>query len=109
MAVIGRDALVTEIANQLHCTQTMVRAVISKTEELISDALTKGDKVQFTGFGTFEMKHYAARLGRNPKKPDQTFEVPARDVPTFKAGKLLLEKIEQARNAVKKKSKRSKK
>ena len=40
------------------------------------------------GFGAFEVKSRAARLGRNPKTKE-TIEIPASKVPVFKAGKAL--------------------
>ena len=45
-------------------------------------------KVQLVGFGAFEVKSRAARLGRNPKTKE-TIEIPASKVPVFKAGKAL--------------------
>mgnify|MGYP001053706879 FL=1 len=58
----------------------------------ITEALQKGDKIKLTGFGTFEVKHRAARTGRNPQTKD-VVEIPAQSVPVFKAGKALKESV----------------
>ena len=58
----------------------------------ITEALQKDDKIKLTGFGTFEVKHRAARTGRNPQTKE-TVEIPAQSVPVFKAGKVLKESI----------------
>ena len=55
-------------------------------------ALKDGDKVQLVGFGSFEVKKRAARVGRNPKTND-TIEIPASVVPVFKAGKALKDAV----------------
>lgn len=51
----------------------------------IEGALEKGDKVQLTGFGTFEVRARAARTARNPQT-GETIEIKATKVPAFKAG-----------------------
>jgi DNA-binding protein HU-beta len=52
----------------------------------VQDALAKGDKVQLVGFGTFEVKGRAARVGRNPRTREE-IQIPASKAPIFKAGK----------------------
>ena len=48
--------------------------------------------MQLVGFGSFELKKRAARLGRNPKTKE-AIEIPASVVPTFKAGKALKDAV----------------
>ncbi len=54
----------------------------------VTSQLTKGDKVSFAGFGTFSVSKRKARQGRNPQT-GATIEIPATQVPVFKAGKHL--------------------
>ena len=54
--------------------------------ETVLEALKDGDKVQMMGFGTFEIKERAARVGRKPFT-GETIEIPSKRIPTFKAGK----------------------
>ncbi len=58
----------------------------------VSDALSKNDKVQLIGFGTFETRKRAARTGRNPQTGKE-LKIAASIVPAFKAGKALKDKV----------------
>ena len=58
----------------------------------IEGQLKKGDKVSFSGFGTFAVSERKARKGRNPQT-GQTISIPATKVPVFRAGKNLKEAI----------------
>ena len=60
--------------------------------DAITEALAESEKVQLVGFGSFEVKKRAARLGRNPKTKE-AIEIPASVVPTFKAGKALKDAV----------------
>ena len=61
-----------------------VAAVVASIEE----ALVKGDKVQLIGFGTFEVRERAARIGRNPQTKEE-IKIEASKQPVFKAGAAL--------------------
>ena len=67
-------------------------AVITAAIEVITDALKAGEKVQLVGFGAFEVKARAERIGRNPKTKEQ-IKIPASKVPVFKAGKALKDAV----------------
>ena len=54
----------------------------------VEDALKKGEKVQLVGFGNFEVRERAARVGRNPQTGEE-MKIAAAKVPTFKAGSVL--------------------
>ncbi len=58
----------------------------------ISDALGQGDSVSLVGFGTFSVKHRAARQGRNPRT-GETIQITATSVPGFKAGRALRDSV----------------
>ena len=60
--------------------------------DAITLALVKGEKVQLSGFGTFETKDREARIGRNPHTKE-AIEIPATRVPSFKASKALKDTI----------------
>ena len=65
-------------------TETTVTAVL----ETIISALEDNEKVQLVGFGSFEVKERAARIGRNPKTKE-AIEIPASKAPVFKPSKAL--------------------
>jgi len=58
----------------------------------ISGALGQGDSVSLVGFGTFSVKHRAARQGRNPRT-GETIHIAATSVPGFKAGRALKDAV----------------
>ena len=58
----------------------------------VGDALGNGDSVSLVGFGTFSVRHRAARMGRNPQT-GATMQIAASKVPGFKAGKALKDKV----------------
>ena len=57
-----------------------------------STALQKGEKVQLSGFGTFEVKHRQAKVGRDPRTKE-TIDIPATNVPVFKPSKGLRDRV----------------
>ena len=64
--------------------------------QIISDVLASGDKVQIIGFGTFEVKERAPRVGRNPKA-NLPIYIPAKKVPYFTPGKILKARVENSK------------
>ena len=59
---------------------------------IVGDELSKGEKIQLAGFGTFEVTERAARDGINPRTKE-TIHIPASKAPKFKAMKSLKEKV----------------
>ena len=58
----------------------------------ITSALQQGQSVSLVGFGTFSVKHRAARAGRNPRT-GATIQIAASNNPSFKAGKALKDAV----------------
>ena len=78
--------LVTEVAKATGLNKKASGAAVGAIFEAIESALAKGEKVQIIGFGTFEKRNRAAKIGRNPSTGEQ-IKIPATNVPAFKAGK----------------------
>ncbi len=89
---MNKAELIGAVAAAADVSKKDAEAVVTATLDAITAALQEGDKVQLVGFGSFEVKPRAARLGRNPKtrKP---IEIPASKVPVFKAGKALKDAV----------------
>ena len=66
--------------------------VVNAAIDAITASLSKGEKVQLSGFGTFEVKAREARVGRNPHTKE-SIEIPATNVPVFKASKALKDTV----------------
>ncbi|MCL2634318.1 MAG: HU family DNA-binding protein [Oscillospiraceae bacterium] len=84
--------LITMVADKAGTTKKDADAIITATLASIQETLAKGEKVQFTGFGTFEVRERAAREGVNPQT-QKKIKIPATKVPAFKAGKALKEAV----------------
>jgi DNA-binding protein HU-beta len=69
-----------------------VEKVVNAVIESIIDTVTRDEKVQLVGFGTFERRHRAARKGRNPATNEE-ITIPALNVPVFKAGKAFKDRV----------------
>ena len=85
---MNKSELINAVAVSAEVSKKEAEAVITAALDAITAALKEGDKVQLVGFGSFEVKKRAARVGRNPKTKE-TIEIPASVVPVFKAGKAL--------------------
>ena len=66
--------------------------VLNAAIDAIVHAMAEGDKVQLSGFGTFEAKQREARMGRN-LRTQEVIEIPATRVPAFKASQVLKDTI----------------
>ena len=60
--------------------------------DIMASTLEKGEKVQLSGFGTFEVKHRQAKAGRDPRTKE-TIQIPAAKGPTFKPSKGLRDRV----------------
>ena len=89
---MNKAELINAVAAATEFSKKDSEAAVTATLEAITSALKDGDKVQLVGFGSFEVKKRAARVGRNPKTND-TIEIPASVVPVFKAGKALKDAV----------------
>ena len=91
---MNKTELINAVAVSADVSKKEAEAVITAALDAITAALKEGDKVQLVGFGSFEVKKRAARVGRNPKTKE-TIEIPASVVPVFKAGKALKDAVSQ--------------
>jgi len=60
--------------------------------EMMSGALTQGERIEIRGFGSFSLHFRPPRLGRNPKTGDSV-ALPGKYVPHFKPGKELRDRV----------------
>ena len=71
---------------------TALHDAVCTAIDALTASLAQGDKVQISGFGTFEVKDREARVGRNPHTKE-TIDIPATKVPVFKASKALKDTV----------------
>lgn len=84
--------LIEALVKKLAVSKTQANESIDIIIDEITKALSKGDQVTLTGFGTFKVSKRAARTGRNPKT-GAALKIPAMSVPKFKAGKGLKDAV----------------
>ena len=89
---MNKTELIAAVAEKADLSKKDAEAAITAAVEAITGALIEGEKVQLVGFGSFEVKVRAERLGRNPKTKEE-IEIPATRVPVFKAGKVLKDAV----------------
>ena len=90
---MNKTELIAAITEKTGFTKKDAEKALNSVVEVITDALTNGDKVQIVGFGSFEEKDRPERVARNPQAPDQEITIPASKAPVFKAVKSLTESV----------------
>ena len=85
---MNKAELITAVAEKTGLSKKDSEKAINATFDTITLAMEAGEKVQLVGFGAFDIKERASRIGRNPKTKE-SIEIPASVVPVFKAGKAL--------------------
>lgn len=69
-----------------------IEKIVNTIFDEITVALAEGDRVELRGFGAFSVKSRDARTGRNPRT-GESVEVEAKNMPFFKTGKALRERL----------------
>ena len=68
--------------------------VINAAIDAMTQCLARGERVQLSGFGSFEVRHRSPRTARNLNTRD-TIRLPATRVPSFKPSQALKEIVEK--------------
>jgi len=88
----NKQDLIAKVAETAELSKKQAALVVNTVFETISESLSKGEKVQIIGFGSFDVRERAERKGRNPQTGAELV-IPASKVPGFKAGKALKEVV----------------
>lgn len=93
-----KSELIAELAKKNpHLYQRDIELIVNTFFETISEAMSRGERIELRGFGAFAVKKRAARLGRNPKT-GEAVQVDAKHTPHFKTGKELRERLNKSTN-----------
>lgn len=87
-----KQELINQVSREAELTKKDSKNAVDAVFKAITESLEKGEKVNFVGFGSFEVRDRVARTGRNPQTGEE-IEIPARKIPAFKPGKLLREAV----------------
>lgn len=89
---MNKAELIAKLAPKINMNHDQTREILSAVIETFEESLAETKSIRLIGFGTFEVKKRAARLGRNPKT-GEVLTIEEKEAVTFKAGKALDEKI----------------
>lgn len=89
---MNKTELINSLSEETTFSKKDVTRVLESLTRIIERALRKGEKVSLTGFGTFSVSRRPARKGINPSTK-QKIDIPAINIPKFKAGKNLRELV----------------
>ncbi len=89
---MNKSELIDAIASEADISKASAGRALDSMLSTITGTLSNGDSVSLVGFGTFSVKHRAARVGRNPQT-GAAIQIKAATVPGFKAGKALKEAV----------------
>ena len=77
---MNKTELIAAVAEKAELSKKDAEAAVTATIDAITEALVREEKVQLVGFGSFEIKSRAERVGRNPKTKE-TIQIPASKAP----------------------------
>lgn len=90
--LVTKNQLIDAVSNTSGHTKKDLEVVIDAVLEQLGETLSKGEKIDLRGFGSFVARDKKARQGRNPKT-GETIEIAARKAVAFKPSKELASKV----------------
>ena len=91
---MNKTELVAAVAEKAGLSKKDSEKAVTAAFDVITASLEAGEKVSLVGFGVFDVKERAARVGRNPRTKE-TIEIAASRTPIFKAGKALKDTVDK--------------
>jgi len=93
------DLIAALSLKQIHLMQSDVELAVKLVLDQVGLALSRDDRVEIRGFGSFALHSRPARIGRNPKS-GVAVHIPAKRVPHFKPGKEMRERVNKSIDTV---------
>ena len=84
--------LISQVAKRTNLTKHITRVIVDTFFDSMKQSLIRGERIEIRGFGGFSVRPYRAYKGRNPKS-GESIEVPPKQLPSFKVGNELKERI----------------
>ena len=84
--------LIAQVAANTEMSKKSAEQAVNAVFEALSKAMSEGEKITISGFGTFEVRERAERIGRDPRTSEEIV-IPASKTPAFKAGKALKDAV----------------
>ena len=89
---MNKAELITKMSEKSGLTKKDAELALKSFIDAVEETLENREKVQLIGFGTFETRDRAERIGRNPRTKEE-IKIPASTVPVFKPGKEFKERV----------------
>jgi DNA-binding protein HU-beta len=89
---VSKADLIDSLAQESKLAKKQIKEIVDSMLDKVSEHLNNGEKVQLTGFGTFEVRERKERTGVKPGTTDK-IKIPASKYPAFKPGKSLKQDI----------------
>ena len=89
---MNKTELIAAVAEKAEISKKDAEKAVKAFTDVVSEELSKGEKIQLAGFGTFEVSERPAREGRNPRT-GETMTIAATKTPKFKVGKALKDMV----------------
>jgi len=89
---VNKAELIEAVAEKNEMTKAAATRAVDSVLGTITETLVSGDQVTLVGFGTFQVRDRAARVGRNPRT-GEAIDIKASKIPSFKAGKALKDAV----------------
>jgi integration host factor subunit beta len=89
---ITKSDLIEQLSEKLRLPKGKAETVVNVMFDTMIEALQREERIEIRGFGSFEVRHYKAYEGRNPRTGDPVHVAPKR-LPFFKVGKELRERV----------------
>jgi len=87
-----KSGLIEKVAKELNINYDLAQIAVKVIFDTMSEALSGGEGIEIRGFGSFSIRQYPGRKGRNPKTGEMV-DVPPRKKPFFKVGKELKNRV----------------
>lgn len=89
---MNKSELILEVSQRTGLTRLQAEQAVNVSLDVMAQTLGAGEKVQLSGFGTFEVRDRKERVGRNPHTREAV-AIPATKLPVFTPSKLLKEQV----------------
>lgn len=88
-----KSELIEEVADRIDVPKNRASSIVNAIFESMKEALVEDERIELRGFGSFSIRNYDARVGRNPRTGEEV-QVPPRKSVHFKVGKELKHRVD---------------
>ncbi len=99
---MNKSELIEALSKEADLAMTKAEEVVNMVFNGMAATLSKGERVEIRGFGSFKVKKYKGYKGRNPKT-GEVIKVKPKKLPVFRCGKELKERVDGHKKSTKRK------